>query len=73
MIPWRRKWKPTPVFLPGKKSPGQKVLQATVHGAPKSWTRLIDQTTSTVCMCQPQIPNLPLPFLSGSHVSFLHL
>ena len=24
-IPWRRKWKPTPVFLPGK-SHGQRIL-----------------------------------------------
>ena len=30
-IPWRRKWQPTPVFLPGK-SHGRGVCQATVHG-----------------------------------------
>ena len=30
-IPWRRKWQPTLVFLPGK-SHGQKSLGATVHG-----------------------------------------
>ena len=35
-ITWRRKWQPTPVFLPGK-SHGQKRL---VHGVAKSWTRL---------------------------------
>ena len=34
-IPWRRKWQPTPVFLPVK-SHGQKSLQATVHGVAKS-------------------------------------
>ena len=28
---WRRKWQPTPVFLP-RKSHGQRSLQATVHG-----------------------------------------
>ena len=28
---WRRKWQPTPVFLPGK-SHGQRSWQATVHG-----------------------------------------
>ena len=33
-IPWRRKWQPTPVFLPGK-SHGQRSLGATVHGAAK--------------------------------------
>ena len=31
-IPWRRKWQPTPVFLPGE--------WATVHGVTKSWTQL---------------------------------
>ena len=36
-IPWRRKWEPTPMFLPGE-SHGQKSLAATVHGVVKSWT-----------------------------------
>ena len=34
-IPWRRKWQPTPVFLPGK-SHGQKSMWATVHGIAES-------------------------------------
>ena len=38
-IPWRRKWQPTAVFLPGK-SHGRGVWQAMVHGVSKSWTRL---------------------------------
>ena len=42
--PWRRKWQPTPVFLPGK-SHGPGALQATVHGITKSQTRLNDFTT----------------------------
>ena len=33
-IPWRRKWQPTPVFLPGE-SHGQRSLAATVHGVAK--------------------------------------
>ena len=37
-IPWRRKWKPTPVFLP-EKSYGLRRLVATVHGVTKSRTR----------------------------------
>ena len=39
--PWRRKWQPTPLFLPGK-SHGQRGWQATVHGVTKSWTQLSD-------------------------------
>ena len=34
-IPWRRAWKPTPVFLPGE-SPWTRCL--AVHGLTKSWT-----------------------------------
>ena len=33
---WRRKWQPTPVFLPGE-THGQRSLAATVHGVAKSW------------------------------------
>ena len=33
-IPQRRKWQPTPVFLPGK-SHGQRSLVAAVHGLQK--------------------------------------
>ena len=36
-MPWRRKWQPTPVFLPGG-SHGQR--RATVHGIAKSRTQL---------------------------------
>ena len=36
-IPWRRKWQPTPVFLPGK-SHGKRSLAGCVHGAAKSPT-----------------------------------
>ena len=37
-IPWRRKWQPTPVFLPGK-SHRQRSLVATVHRVTKSQTQ----------------------------------
>ena len=40
-IPWRRKWKPTPVFLPGEFH-GQRSLVGTVHEVTKSWTQLSD-------------------------------
>ena len=38
-IPWSRKWKPTPVFLP-EKFCEQRNLAATVHGVAESWTQL---------------------------------
>ena len=40
-IPWKRKWRPTPVFLLGE-SHEQRSLWATVHGVTKSWTGLIE-------------------------------
>ena len=38
-IPWRRKWQPTPVFLPGEFH-GQWVWRAIVHRVTKSQTQL---------------------------------
>ena len=38
-IPWRRKWQPTPVFLPGKSHMDRGAWQATVHGVAKEWDR----------------------------------
>ena len=42
-IPWRRKWQPTPVFLPGK-SHGQRKLVLYSPWVAKSWTRLSNFT-----------------------------
>ena len=44
-IPWRRKWQPTPVFLPGKPH-GQRSLAGQSRGSQKSRTRLSNQTTT---------------------------
>ena len=39
-IPWRRKWQPTPVFLP-KEFHGQRSLAGSVvHEVAKSWTQV---------------------------------
>ena len=43
-IPWRRKWQPTPVFLPGE-SHGQRSLQAKVHGVTKRYIQLSKEHT----------------------------
>ena len=37
--PWRRKWQPTPVFLPGE-SQGQEAWWAAVYGVAQSRTLL---------------------------------
>ena len=38
---WRRKWKPTSVFLP-RKFHGQRSLVGYIHEVIKSWTQLGD-------------------------------
>ena len=40
---WRRKWQPTPVFLPGE-SQGWGAWWAAVYGVANSWTQLSDFT-----------------------------
>ena len=47
-IPWRRKWQPTPVFLPGKFH-AQRSLGATVHGLAKGQTWLKRLNMHTTC------------------------
>ena len=43
-IPWRRKWQPTPVFLPGE-SHGQRSFVGYSPRVAKSWTQLSDFTS----------------------------
>ena len=45
-VKWRRKWQPTPVFLPAK-SHGQRSLVGYRPRVHKSWTRLSNYTTTT--------------------------
>ena len=47
-IPQRRKWQPTPVFLPGTSLGEKKAWQATVHGVSKSRTQLSNYTTRNI-------------------------
>ena len=51
-IPWRRKWQPTPVFLP-EKFCGQRSWRATVHGAARSQTH----NTHTRCLVHGRCPD----------------
>ena len=37
---WRRKWQPTPVFLPGESQGRGSLVWAAVYGVAQSWTRL---------------------------------
>ena len=43
---WRRKWQPTPVFLPGE-SQGREAWWAEVYGVAQSRTRLKRRSSSS--------------------------
>ena len=44
-IPWRRKWQPTPVFLPGESHERRSLVGRSPHRVAKNWARLSNQTT----------------------------
>ena len=44
---WRRKWQPTPVFLPGESRDGR-AWWAAVYGVTQNWTRLKRLSSSSV-------------------------
>ena len=60
---WRRKWQPTPVFLPGE-SQGRGAWWAAVYGVARSRTRLTRLSSSSNS-------SHPLPFPGGSVVKKL--
>ena len=65
---WRRKWQPTPVFLPGE-SQGQQAWWAAVFGVAQSRTRLYLQQKTQTSFKEPfpfssESSNFPIVFLS---------
>ena len=44
---WRRKWQPTPVFLPGGSQGQGSLVGCPVYGVAQSWTRLKQLNSST--------------------------
>ena len=58
---WRRKWQPTPVFLPGE-SQGRRNLWAAVYGVAQSQTRLtrLNSSSSSLCLALLLVEYLPL-------------
>ena len=53
-IPWRRKWQPIPVFLPGKFH-GQRNLVGYSPPAAKNRTKLRTHTSHHVYICTPNL------------------
>ena len=69
-IPWRRKWEPTPVFLPGKFH-RQKSLAACSPWDCKEWTRRSDLVHTCVFRCLSE--GAPGVALCGDHITFYTL
>ena len=73
---WRRKWQPTPVFLPGE-SQGRGAWWAAVYGVAQSWTWLkwLSSSSSTMgrhaysLIQRLRFPTLRVPLLEGSPLS----
>ena len=65
-IPWRRKWQPTPVFLPGK-SQGQKSLAGY-----SPWGRKESDTTEQLSIAAVDICQSQSPRARDLHLLFLH-
>ena len=57
---WRRKWQPTPVFLPGE-SQGRGSLVAAVYGVTQSWTWL--KWLSIAILHCVYVPQLSYPII----------
>ena len=50
-IPWRKKWQPTPVFLPGE-THGQRVWWTIAHGVTEmDMTKVTKSKCVCVCVC----------------------
>ena len=65
---WRRKWQPTPVFLPGE-SQGRGAWWAAVYGVAQSWTRmkrLSNMALNIQCVIEQT-------FLQRRHIDGQHL
>ena len=50
--PWRRRWQPTPVFLPGKSHRQRSLVGFEAHRVAKSWTQLSPKTTTNPVFLQ---------------------
>ena len=57
-IPWKRKWQPTPVFLPGESHGQRSLAGATIHGIARV---RYDLATKPPLDLTRDIPKLSLP------------
>ena len=65
---WRRKWQPTPVFLPGESQGWGSLMGCRLWGHTESDTlKQLSNSSSSIHLSPPSwIPSLLLPFVQGS-------
>ena len=61
-MPWKRKWQPTPIFLPGKPHVQRRLVDYSPWGSQNSQTWLRDITTTVLfqCLCFLNHDTLPI-------------
>ena len=64
-IPWRRKWQPTPVFLPGKSHGQTRLVGYSSWGSQNNQTWLSNQTTT---VCHLTLSVIPFKCLQPVHL-----
>ena len=69
-IPWRRKWQPTPVFLPRESHGGRSLLGYTVYGVMKESDPSILSPMDTWVVSAFQLLNIGVHF-SGNILKIL--
>ena len=67
---WRRKWQPTPVFLPGE-SQGWGAWWAAVYGVAQSQTRLKQLSSSGSSMARGSLSSLTRDWTLGPYIGSL--
>ena len=70
---WRRKWQPTPVFLPGESQGWGSLVGCCLRGHTQSWTRLkrLSSSSSSSSTCIPFHLSTPLS-VTGTQPAFCY-
>ena len=68
-VVWRRKWQPTPIFLPGE-SHGQRILTGSIHGVMRVGHELVTKS-SPAPLCGNVHPTIIDSYYSIKIVFFL--
>ena len=69
-IPWKRKWQPTPVFLPGKSHGQRSLVGYSPWGCKRVWHNLATEQQQSICTISH--PNFLLPVTHDQVIKHFH-